>query len=88
MAYKITDECIYCGTCAEECPNRAIYEGKTQFIIDPNKCTECIGYFESPRCVEACPLDVPVPDIEHQETKDQLLEKWHKLHPEEIPKVT
>ena len=27
MAYKITDECIACGTCASECPVEAITEG-------------------------------------------------------------
>jgi len=88
MAYKIPDECIYCGTCAEECPNKAIYEGDTKFIIDPDKCTECVGYFESPRCTEACPLHIPCADPEHQESRDELLEKWYKLYPGETPKVT
>ena len=87
MAYKISEECIYCGTCAEECPNNAIYEGETQFIVDPDKCTECVGFFESPRCHEACPLQIPSPDTEHQETKEELLKKWHRLHPEETPKL-
>ena len=27
MAYKITDTCIKCGTCAENCPVEAISEG-------------------------------------------------------------
>lgn len=85
MVYKITSECILCGTCAEECPNKAIYEGETQFIIDPNKCTECIVDFESPRCAQACPLQVPVPDPQHQETREQLMDKWRKLHPGETP---
>ena len=25
--YKITDECVACGTCLDECPNEAIKEG-------------------------------------------------------------
>ncbi len=27
VAFKITDECVACGTCAEECPSDAINEG-------------------------------------------------------------
>ena len=88
MAYKIPDGCIVCGTCETECPNKAISEGEPNFIINPNKCTECVGYFDSPRCVETCPLHLPCPDPEHQETKKQLLEKWYKLHPGEVPKVS
>ena len=86
MAYKIPDGCIICGTCEAECPNKAISEGETQFMIDPNRCTECVGYFESPRCAEACPLHLPCPDPEYQETRQQLLEKWYKLHPGGVPK--
>ncbi|MCX5895180.1 MAG: 4Fe-4S binding protein, partial [Proteobacteria bacterium] len=26
MAFKITDDCVSCGTCAEECPSEAIEE--------------------------------------------------------------
>ena len=85
MAYMIPEDCIYCGTCAEECPNEAIYEGEEQFIVDPGKCTECVGFYESPRCNEACPLDLPQPDEDHVESKEELLEKWKKLHPEKEP---
>jgi len=87
MSYKIPEECIFCGTCAEECPNEAIYEGDTQFLIDPEKCTECVGFFESPRCAGACPLELPIPDPDHQETKDQLLQKWERLHPDKTPNL-
>ena len=27
MAYQISDECVKCGACAEECPVSAISEG-------------------------------------------------------------
>ncbi len=37
MAYKITDECISCGACETECPNQAIKEGETIYVIDPNR---------------------------------------------------
>ena len=88
MAYKITDECISCGACDPECINLAIFEGETIYVIDPEKCTECVGNFETPKCVEICPVDCCIPDPEHEETREQLLEKWHKLHPGETPPMT
>ncbi len=65
MAYKITDECVKCGSCELECPNQAIYEGGDVYVIDPDKCTECVGFYESSRCAEICPVDAPVPDPDH-----------------------
>jgi ferredoxin len=88
MAYKITEECISCGACEPECKNEAIKEGETVYIIDPERCTQCVGWFDSPKCVEVCPVDCCVLDPAHEETKEQLLEKWHKLHPGETPAVT
>ena len=85
MAYKITDDCISCGACESECPNEAISEGDTTYVIDPTKCTECVGAYESSKCAEVCPVDACVPDSAHKESKDQLLEKWKKLHPGETP---
>jgi len=85
MAYKITDDCISCGTCEAECKNQAISEGETIYVIDPDKCTECIGYHDSPKCAEVCPVEAPKPDPNHKETREQLLEKWHRLHPGEVP---
>ena len=43
MATYITDECIGCGACLPECPNKAISEGDEIFHIDPSLCTECVG---------------------------------------------
>ncbi|MCD6453251.1 MAG: YfhL family 4Fe-4S dicluster ferredoxin [Dehalococcoidales bacterium] len=85
MAYKITDECISCGACEAECPNEAISEGETIYVIDPDKCTECVGGFDSPRCAEVCPVEAPQADPKHAESKEQLLEKWRKLHPGKEP---
>ena len=85
MAYKITDDCISCGTCEAVCPNEAISEGNTSYVINPEKCTECIGAYESSKCAEECPNDACVPDAAYTESKDQLLEKWRKLHPGETP---
>ncbi|MBN2240114.1 MAG: 4Fe-4S binding protein [Dehalococcoidales bacterium] len=60
MAYKISDDCISCGACEMECPNEAISEGETTYVIDPTKCTECDG--GDPKCAEICPVDAPGPD--------------------------
>lgn len=49
MAYKITDACVSCGTCAGECPVGAISEGDGQFVIDENACLDC------GTCAGVCP---------------------------------
>jgi len=85
MAYKITDECISCGACEPECKNEAIEEGDAIYEIDPAKCTECIGWFESPKCVEVCPVDCCIPDPDYEESREQLLGKWKALFPGQIP---
>lgn len=88
MAYKIKDDCISCGACETECPNKAISEGDTTYVIDPAKCTECVGSHESSKCAEVCPVDACAPDPDHKEDRAQLLAKWKKLHPGETPKTT
>jgi ferredoxin len=79
MALIITDECINCDVCEPECPNGAISQGPEIYVIDPKKCTECVGHFDAPQCVEVCPVDcIPVnPDF--VETKAQLLAKYEGL---------
>ncbi len=58
MPYKIVSMyCTSCSACEPECPNDAISEKDGAFVIDPNKCTECIGHFDSPQCVSVCPID-------------------------------
>ncbi len=88
MAYKITDECISCGACEPECQNQAITEGETIYVIDPDKCSECVGNFESAKCAEICPVDCCILDSDHEESREQLLDKWRGLHPGETPTVT
>jgi len=54
MAYKITDECISCGVCTDECPASAISEGDSKYKIDADECTDCGS------CAEVCPVDAAV----------------------------
>ncbi|MGB7296351.1 MAG: YfhL family 4Fe-4S dicluster ferredoxin [Candidatus Aminicenantales bacterium] len=79
MAYKITEECINCGACEPECPNQAITAGDEIYIIDPEKCTECVGHHDSSQCAAVCPVDCCVPDPDHKETHEELMAKFHKL---------
>jgi ferredoxin len=83
MSYKITEDCISCGACEPDCPNQAITEGDTVYEIAASRCTECVGSYESSRCVDLCPVDSCVIDTE--EAKDALLERWKTLHPGEEP---
>ncbi len=87
MALKIEDNCVGCGLCQLECLNQAVSETKMAFVIDPDRCTECVGNFASPKCAEVCPGKCCVPDPEHEENRAQLLEKWKRLHSGETPKV-
>ena len=57
MALMITDECINCDVCEPECPNDAISMGPEIYVIDPNKCTECVGHFDEPQCQQVCPVE-------------------------------
>lgn len=87
MAYIITEECILCGACEAECPNEAISEGDTLYVIDPDRCTECVGWYKEPQCALVCPVDCCVPDPNRKETRDQLLAKFRKLSPGVEPKL-
>ena len=82
MAIMINEECIACDACRPECPNDAISEGDPLYIINPDLCTECAGFHDSPQCAAVCPTDACVPDPSHPETREQLLEKKKKIHGE------
>ena len=82
MALMITDECTSCGACVEDCPNEAITEGELVYVVDAEKCTECAGFYDEPQCVSVCPVECIVPDPAHQESKEELLAKKTRLHPE------
>ena len=54
-------------------PNIEYYE------IDPMKCTECVGHFDTPQCVEVCPVECIPKDPDHEESEDILWEKYRRL---------
>jgi len=53
MAYKITDACIACGVCKDECPVNCISEGDI-YVIDEAVCIDCDA------CAGVCPVDACV----------------------------
>jgi ferredoxin len=79
MALMITDACINCDVCEPECPNDAISQGTEIYEIDPAKCTECVGHFDTPQCREVCPVDCIPVDPDHVETKEVLLLRYEGL---------
>ena len=79
MALLINDECVNCGVCEPECPNNAITEGDDIYIIDPTKCTECVGHYDEPQCIEVCPVDCIPKDPDNEETKEELQTKYEVL---------
>ena len=56
MAYKITDACISCGNCAENCPVEAIKEGDGKYVINPDLCLDCGN------CADNCPVEAIKPE--------------------------
>lgn len=80
MALLITEDCINCDLCPIECPNEAIAMGDEIFEIDTDRCTECVGHYDEPNCVQVCPVDCIHPDPHHVEDVDQLAEKYTRLH--------
>jgi len=79
MSLLINDECINCDVCEPECPNEAISQGDEIYEIDPNLCTECVGHFDEPQCIEVCPVDCILKDPDNPETEDQLQAKYQML---------
>ena len=90
MATMITEECINCGACEPECPNEAITEGREVYVINPVRCTECVGHFDEEQCAAVCPVDCCVPGPNIEEAESLLLQRAKTLHrdkvfPEDFP---
>jgi ferredoxin len=61
MAVIITEECINCDACVDECPATAIVSAdespldEPEFTyVKPEKCIECVDC-SVPKCFDACP---------------------------------
>jgi ferredoxin len=81
MAMRILEECISCGSCEPECPNEAIAQGDPIYTIDSARCTECVGAYDTPKCVELCPIEgCIVEDPGFIETREALQAKYEGLH--------
>ena len=80
MALMINDDCTSCDACRDECPNQAISEGDMTYVIDPDRCTECVGAHDEPQCSLVCPVDACVPDPNHTESREELQAKYDRLH--------
>lgn len=81
MAYRVLDGCICCEACVATCPNEAISLDGGTYVIDPTRCTECVGAFETSQCQEYCPVDCIGPDPDWVETREALAAKYRALHP-------
>ncbi|WFF38550.1 YfhL family 4Fe-4S dicluster ferredoxin [Moraxella nasibovis] len=79
MALKITEECINCDVCEPVCPNEAISAGDDIYVINPDLCTECVGHYDTPQCVDICPVDCIPKDPDHIEDESALLAKYHRI---------
>jgi ferredoxin len=63
MAVMITDLCINCNSCVDECPATAIVSADDSPIEDgeftyvkPERCIECVDG-SVPKCFDACPTE-------------------------------
>jgi ferredoxin len=79
MSLKITELCVNCDVCEPVCPNRAIAEGAEIYEIAPSRCTECVGHYDTPQCVEVCPVECIIIDPEYVESRTTLLAKFEHL---------
>ena len=79
MALRINELCINCDVCEPECPNQAIAQGVEFYTIDPAKCTECVGHFDEPQCIEVCPVECIAVDPACVESRDALHSKYVAL---------
>ena len=80
MALIINDDCTACDACVPVCPNEAITAGTPKYVIDPAKCTECVGAHDEPQCQTVCPADCILPDPNFPESREELQAKYESLH--------
>ena len=79
MALMINEDCINCGACEPECPNKAIAKSDPIYKINPDLCIECVGCYDEPQCISVCPVDCIEVNPDYKETKEQLLRKKESM---------
>ena len=80
MALLIQASCVNCDMCEPECPNEAIVMGREIYEILVHRCTECIGYYDTPQCQKVCPISkCIIHDPQHIESEDTLWQKFAEL---------
>lgn len=80
MSLMITDECISCDACREECPSEAIFEDEPTYMIDSDRCCECVDEYSEPACIVVCPVECITYDPDNVETEGEL--KYKHAHME------
>ncbi|HYG88576.1 MAG TPA: YfhL family 4Fe-4S dicluster ferredoxin [Azospirillum sp.] len=80
MALLITNECISCDACVSVCPNQAITQGSSIYVVNPELCTECVGAEDEPQCRTVCPVECIIDDPDRRESRDELQAKYQRLH--------
>jgi ferredoxin len=77
--FIVADDCTDCDACIEPCPNEAISVRDNLYVIDHQRCTECVGHFDDPQCIEVCPSECIIPDPDFPETPEELQAKYESL---------
>lgn len=78
MAVVITDTCISCDACLDECPVEAIVDndehpsGEDIYYVYEDKCVECIGHHDEPACAEVCPTEGCIVWGENPDTEGKI----------------
>ncbi|UCH16072.1 MAG: YfhL family 4Fe-4S dicluster ferredoxin [Burkholderiales bacterium] len=80
MALLINENCTACDACVPVCPNEAITVGDPIYVIDPLRCTECVGAEDEPQCKLVCPADCIEQNPDFVETPEELQAKYEGLH--------
>ena len=80
MALFITEDCTACDACLSVCPNDAIAVGDPVYVIDPLRCTECVGAEDEPQCKLVCPADCFIIHPDFVESPQELQAKYESLH--------
>lgn len=79
MPLRINEDSSACDACADVCPNQAISVATPYYVIDPLRCTECVGAEDEPQCRLVCPLSCIDDHPGFRESQEQLRIKHQAL---------